>query len=119
MSGEPNRAGWERCQGYIREMDRRTLAQGGRFLVASWPLMVDLEGDDPFADHAQTIARFCASTRIPPHDLRPAFRAHRTETLWVHPVDMHPNEIAHRLPAGSLGALGRPGVVRAAEVPRP
>jgi lysophospholipase L1-like esterase len=107
MYGEPNRAGWERTQGYIREMDRRTLAQGGRFLVASWPLMVDLEGEDPFADVAQTIARFCLSAGIPRHDLRTAFRGRRTETLWVHPVDMHPNEIAHRLVAESLAPVVR------------
>jgi hypothetical protein len=29
-------------------------------------------------------------------------RARPTESLWVHPVDMHPNEIAHRLAAESL-----------------
>jgi len=50
MYREPNRLGWQRTQGYIVEMNRRTLDQGGRFLVASWPLMVHLEGDDPFAD---------------------------------------------------------------------
>ena len=102
MYGEPNRAGWERTQGYIREMDRRTRAEGGRFLVASWPLMVHLEGDDPFGDLAQTIERFCLSAGVPRHDLRPAFRGRRTETLWVHPVDMHPNDLAHRLAAESL-----------------
>ena len=83
-------------------MDRRTRAEGGRFLVASWPLMVHLEGDDPFGDLAQTIERFCLSAGVPRHDLRPAFRGRRTETLWVHPVDMHPNDLAHRLAAESL-----------------
>jgi hypothetical protein len=107
MYGEPNRVGWERTQGYIREMNRRTLAQGGRFLVASWPLMVRLEGDDPFADVSDTIARFCLSAGIPRHDLRAAFRGQRTEALWVHPVDMHPNEIAHRLAAESLAPAVR------------
>ena len=102
MYGAPNRVGWERTQGYIREMNRRTLAEGGRFLVASWPLMVHLEGDDPFADVTETIARFCLAAGIPRHDLRGAFRGRRTEALWVHPVDMHPNEVAHRLAAESL-----------------
>ena len=102
MYGEPNREGWERTQDDLREMNRRTLAGGGRFLVAAWPLMIHLEGDDPFADVSETVARFCLAAGIPRHDLRPAFRGRRTESLWVHPVDMHPNESAHRLAAESL-----------------
>lgn len=107
MYREPNRLGWQRTQGYIGEMNRRTLVQGGRFLVASWPLMVHLEGDDPFADVSQTIAHFCLAAGIPHHDLRAAFGGRPTETLWVHPVDMHPNEIAHRLAAESLAPVVR------------
>ena len=107
MYGAPNRVGWERTQGYIREMNRRTLAAGGRFLVAVWPLMIHLEGEDPFADVSGTIARFCLAAGIPWHDLRGAFRGRRTEALWVHPVDMHPNEVAHRLAAESLAPAVR------------
>jgi hypothetical protein len=107
MYGEPNRAGWERTQGYIREMNRRMLARGGRFLVASWPLMVRLEGDDPFRDVSQTVVRFCVGAGVARHDLRSAFQGRRTESLWVHPVDMHPNEVAHRLAAESLAPVVR------------
>jgi hypothetical protein len=107
MYGEPNRSGWERTQGYIREMNRRMRAQGGRFLVACWPLMIHLEGEDPFADVSEKVARFCLAAGIPRHDLRPAFQGRRTESLWVHPVDMHPNETAHRLAAESLAPAVR------------
>lgn len=107
MYGEANRAGWERTQGYIRDMNRRTLAMGGRFIVASWPLMIDLEGDDPFADVSEKVARFCLAAGIPRHDLREAFRGRHTDSLWVHPVDMHPNETAHRLAAESLAPAVR------------
>jgi hypothetical protein len=107
MYGEPNREGWERTQALIREMNRRTLARGGRFLVASWPLMIHLEGDDPFGDVSDKVARFCLGAGIPRHDLRPALAGRRTEALWVHPVDMHPNEVAHRLAAESLAPAVR------------
>jgi hypothetical protein len=101
MYAEPNRAGWERTQQYLREMNERTRAGGGRFLVATWPLLVALDRY-PFADVHERIARFCLAAGIPQHDLLPVLRAQRTEGLWVHPVDMHPNEIAHRLAAESL-----------------
>jgi lysophospholipase L1-like esterase len=88
-------------------MNRRTLAMGGRFLVVSWPLMIGLEGDDPFADVSEKVARLCLAAGIPRHDLRPAFHGQRTESLWVHPVDLHPNETAHRLAAESLAPVVR------------
>ncbi len=36
------------------------------------------------------------------HDLLPVFQGRRTSDFWVHPVDHHPNERAHRLAAESL-----------------
>jgi hypothetical protein len=43
----------------------------------------------------------------------PVFRGRRTADLWVHPVDHHPNEVAHRLAAESLA----PVVTRLVESP--
>lgn len=112
LYGEANRAGWERTQGFLREMNRRVGERGGRFLVALWPLIVDLEGAYPFADIESTISRFCLAAGIAEQPLRLAFRGHRTGALWVDPADHHPNEIAHRLAAEHLlpvvRALGRP-----------
>ena len=107
MYGEPNRAGWARTQGYLRDMNLRLRERGGRLLVASWPLIVDIEGPDPFAAATAAVSRFCVSAGIPWHDLRPALRGHPTSSLWVHPVDMHPNELAHRLAAESLAPVVR------------
>jgi hypothetical protein len=101
MYAEPNREGWARTQEYLREMNRRTRAAGGRFLVATWPLLVGLDRY-AFADVHETIARFCLGAGIPHHDLLPVLRGRPTSDLWVHPVDMHPNEVAHRLAAESL-----------------
>jgi hypothetical protein len=102
MYGEPNREGWERTQAYLREMNAQTQARGGRLLIASWPLLVGLRGRYPFADVSETIARFCLSAGIPRHDLLSALEGRPDESLWVHPVDHHPNETAHRLAGESL-----------------
>ena len=102
MYGDPNREGWERTQAYLREMNGQTQARGGRFLIASWPLLVGLRGRYPFADVSETIARFCLSAGIPRHDLLSALYGRPDESLWVHPVDHHPNETAHRLAGESL-----------------
>jgi hypothetical protein len=101
LYGPPNQEGWTRTQEDMRDMDRRMRERGGRFLVASWPLLVDLD-DYPFAAADEAVARFCAGAGIPRVDLRAALRGHAPPSLWVHPVDHHPNEIAHRLAAEAL-----------------
>lgn len=100
--GDANRAGWERTQEYLREMQRRLNQRQARLLVAPWPLLVGLDHGYPFAPAHETIRRFCITARIPHHDLLLALRGRPTAELWVHPVDHHPNEIAHRLAAESL-----------------
>jgi GDSL-like lipase/acylhydrolase family protein len=102
MYGPPNREGWERTQGLLRDMNRQAQARGARFLIASWPLLVGLDGRYPFADVSDTIARFCLSAGIVRHDLLGALAGRQADALWVHPVDHHPNEVAHRLVAESL-----------------
>jgi hypothetical protein len=106
LYGPPNDQGWTRTQEAMREMDRRLRAQGGRMVVASWPLLVDLDRY-PFSAADATIARFCAAAGIPRLDLRESLRGRPAESLWVHPVDHHPNEIAHRLAAEALAPVVR------------
>ena len=101
LYGPANREGWARTQEEIRDMDRQMRGRGGRFLLASWPLLVDLEAY-PFAAADEAIARFCADAAIPRVDLRASLKGHTAESLWVHPVDHHPNEVAHRLAAEAL-----------------
>ncbi|MGH7534309.1 MAG: SGNH/GDSL hydrolase family protein, partial [Gemmatimonadales bacterium] len=112
LYGEANREGWARTEGFVREMNRRLGERGKRFLVALWPLLVDLD-EYPFAAIDTEISRLCLTAGIPQQPLRPAFRGRRTETLWVDPADHHPNEVAHRLAAEqllpSVRSLARPG----------
>ena len=102
MWSEANRAGRERTEHYIREMKRRLNLRQARLLVAPWPLFVGLDRGYPFEPAHETIRRFCVGAGIAHHDLLPTFRGRPTADLCVHPVDRHPNEIAHRLAAESL-----------------
>jgi len=107
MYGPANAEGWARTQGYLREMDRRMRARGGRFLVAVWPLLVGLDRGYPFDDVHRTLDGFFRQAGIAHHDLLPVLRGRRPAGLWVYPVDMHPNEEANRLAAESLAPVVR------------
>jgi hypothetical protein len=107
MYGEANAAGWAQTQGLIREMDARTRAQGGRFAIALWPLLVDLGDDYPFAGAHESIRAFCAAAGIPFLDLRPALSGPDVTSLWVHAQDRHPNEAAHARAGEALAPFVR------------
>ncbi len=94
--------GWTTTRQHLLEMNAQLRRRGGRLLVAPWPLFVSLESGYPFKPAHEAIRRFCLEQGIAHHDLLPAFRGQRTSDLWVHPVDHHPNEVAHRLAAESL-----------------
>ena len=107
MYAEPNHAGWNRTRAYLRSMNATLARRGGSLLVALWPLLVDLEGAYPFEDVHARIARVCARSGIPFHDLLGVLRGRSSATLWVHPADWHPNALAHRLAAEDLAPLVR------------
>ena len=102
LYGEGNHEGWQHTVESLSRMNVEARRRGSRFLLVSWPLLVDLEGTYPFEEVSETIRRACLRSGITHHDLLQALRGRRSASLWVHPVDMHPNEVAHRLAAESL-----------------
>jgi hypothetical protein len=102
MYGPANADGWQRTKEDLSAMENEAHARGVPLVVALWPLLVDLERDYPFADVHDKIGRVCQKARIPFVDLLPALRGRKTASLWAHPADWHPNELAHRLAAETL-----------------
>ena len=107
LYGERNREGWARTRGYIERMHRVMRLRGGHFLVATWPVLAHLDGDYPFGQIHDAVGRFCHAAGIAWLDLLPALRGRPAEELWVHALDAHPNEVAHRLAAESLAPAVR------------
>lgn len=105
MYGAANAGGWQQTRDALARMDRETRERGGRFLVALWPLLVGLDGRYPFEEQHAAIGAFCKAAGIEFLDLLPALRGQRTGDLFVHPVDMHPNEKAQRLAAEAIAPL--------------
>jgi lysophospholipase L1-like esterase len=107
MYGEPNREGWDRTQRFLRIMNRTMQRRGGALLVAQWPLLVGLQGTYPFAEPTAAIARACDDAGIRRVDLLEVLRGRPESSLWVSPIDRHPNELAHKLAAEALARVVR------------
>jgi lysophospholipase L1-like esterase len=98
MYGPENAAGWSATQKYIQDMSAR---MNGHFLVALLPLLA--KGKPyPFEPTAKEIARAMKAANVAFVDLQPSIANEAPESLWVHAVDMHPNERAHALFAKAL-----------------
>lgn len=87
---------------FIAEMNRRQREAGKQFLIVIFPMFVDIDGDYPFAKIHEQLAQHCRQANIDYLDLLPIYRSKKTADLWVHPVDQHPNEIAHRMAADAI-----------------
>ena len=99
---------WKDTKDQIRGMDRMVRERGGTFVVAVWPMLLGIEGDYPLAEAHRTIAQFCAKFGIRHADLLEALTGQRSADLWVHRLDMHPNERADRLVGEYLFRVVRP-----------
>ena len=65
--------------------------------LVMFPELYKLKGDYPFGRIHKLVGETCRQKSIPFLDLLDTFRGHDPETLWVHPSNHHPNEIAHEL----------------------
>ncbi len=102
MYGPGNADGWAATQAHIVEMQTAARARGADFIVALLPLLVQLDGAYPFRELSPLIASALEARGVPFHDTTPSFLGRSPEALWVHPMDRHPNERAHRIIAEDL-----------------
>ncbi|MEC8941324.1 MAG: hypothetical protein VYC95_01225, partial [Verrucomicrobiota bacterium] len=99
---------WEICSRYLRRMAEVTRREKIPLVVLLLPPILKTDGDYPYGwIHDQVIARL-DELGIQSIDLRDVFDGQEAETLWVHPTDHHPNELAHRLIAAHIGPLVTP-----------
>lgn len=101
----PDRGGfssWDLCTRGLTRLRDEVLAAGGRFVIVILPLLDGLDGAYPFDAIHDAVRAVGAAGGVPVIDLLPVFRGARDADLWVHPVDHHPNEVAHRMIADGI-----------------
>lgn len=108
MVEAPNGEGWDATLEHLEAMDAAMRARGGRLVVMLWPLLVDLDGEYPFAETHRTIRAALEARSIAFGDALGAFSGRDPAELWVHPADRHPNEQAHALFAAEAERTLRP-----------
>ena len=90
----------------LQELRRsfKTLAtlKGVRATLVLFPLLVEQGGEYPFAEIHRRVKAMAEQAGLPTLDLAPVFAGRAPCSLWVHPVDHHPNGEAHGLAADAV-----------------
>jgi lysophospholipase L1-like esterase len=93
---------WEFCRDALSDITRICRERDIGLLVVIFPFLCDLDDDYPFRRIHDQVSTHCDSTGVQVLDLFETFRGRDAQDLWVHRVDPHPNETAHRLAAEAI-----------------
>jgi hypothetical protein len=95
---------WTMCKEILSGMTGVARDDHFRFIVVIFPIFWQLDANYPFAAIHKQIVDACKSAGCECIDLLDIYRGHKAESLWVHPTDQHPNEIAHRMAAERIAS---------------
>jgi hypothetical protein len=88
----------------LEALDKAVSSDGGRLVILLFPLLYEFDRY-PFASIHAKIEEFARTRNILFLDLLPAMSARDPEDLWAHPIDHHPNDVAHEIAAEALNAF--------------
>jgi hypothetical protein len=108
LGGPDSTAEWRRARENLLKLRETSENHGARFALVIFPVLFALGPDYPLADVCDEIERFAGEQGIPVLSLLPAFTGERAPSLWVSPLDQHPNARAHLLAAESIAGFVAP-----------
>lgn len=76
------------------DLNRTVQANDSELVIAIMPLFYDFD-TYPFETIHTVMSEICDANKLHCLDLLGSFRTHAASSLWVHPIDHHPNEVAH------------------------
>jgi len=95
--------GFQACKAALLDLAATTRSENAKLLMALIPELHQINDDYPFTAAHQKIKDILATQQVPVLDLIDGLRGHGPEvTLWVTPLDDHPNGKANALIAAQL-----------------
>ena len=76
------------------DLNQAVQASGSTLVIAVMPLFYDFEAY-PFKAIHTAMSEICGAHNLHCLDLLQSLRVHTASSLWAHPLDHHPNEVAH------------------------
>ena len=93
---------WTVCDAALERAAQLARTRKFKLGLVMFPELYQLDDDYPFGAIHKLVGEACRRREIPFLDLFDTFRGRKPESLWVHPCNHHPNEIAHALAATAV-----------------
>lgn len=97
-----NAKGLETTWNAIQRMSDHQKNAGKRFLLVVFPMFIDTDGNYPLQRCHDAVVQAMKTRGIEVLDLLSTYRKTPAKELWVHPLDRHPNDVAHRMAAEAI-----------------
>lgn len=93
---------WRRSRRALAEMAELSREREFRFGVVLFPVLAQLDGDHGLTDLYALVEEHCRGLGVPYRCLLDAFRGRDALSLWISPVNAHPNARGHAIAAGAV-----------------
>jgi hypothetical protein len=110
----PDSEGWAVSREALDQLVATCRRENLPLIVMLFPILHQLDDRHPFLDAYRVVQQQVEGSGGQFLNLFPAFAGRDAESLWVHPTDQHPNEVAHRIAAEQLATRLAPVVQGAA-----
>lgn len=97
-----NKVEIEKFENQMNWLNEDVSKKNGKLVIMIFPIFYWPGGDYPLIDVHEKLSKMLNKKGIQYIDLLPDYIEHEDRNLWVHPVDQHPNDFAHKIAAEKL-----------------
>lgn len=102
---DKNKIGIEKTIRYIKMLKDKSLEFNAKFTIILFPIIYWTKDNYDFKESQDNFIKLLVKNNIDYIDMTSTWRNYTQEELWVHPVDQHPNDLAHELVAKEINKL--------------
>lgn len=89
--------GWQAVQSSFDRLSALARSGSAKAMVVMFPILSNLNKSYPFLPIHDIVKQAAEQSDMLFCDLYPTFKGHSARSLWLHPLDRHPNVVGHRL----------------------
>ena len=93
---------WQECRKFLLKTKKIAKDNNASFMVVIIPFLSDLNDSHPLKKEIAIINNFCLANGIDALNLFPYFYGYKAQSLWINPINGHPNATACAVMAGAV-----------------
>lgn len=99
---EDKNENWQECRKFLLKTKKFARDNNASFIVAIIPFLSDLNDRHPLKKEIEIVNNYCLANDIDTLNLFPYFYGHKAQSLWINPINGHPNAKASAIMAEAV-----------------